>query len=108
MRSTIYVSRCSDIRSTYIGRPSPLGNPFVLENEEDRDLICDTYDSWLNEQVAKGNKAVIDELMRLKQLNKTQGYLVLGCYCFPKRCHGDSIKRLLDMEQLLHDKLLAY
>lgn len=35
----------------YIGRGSPLGNPFVMGSEDDRDLVCDKYQIWFNGKI---------------------------------------------------------
>lgn len=89
--------------AVYIGRPSPLGNPFYMSSEINRDAVCDAYEVWFNEQILKQNKSVLDELNRLVQLAGS-GDLILGCYCGPeKRCHGDTIKRYVD--NILNSKL---
>lgn len=36
----------------YIGRPSPLGNPFPMAKESQRQSVCDQYDVWFQQQVA--------------------------------------------------------
>lgn len=78
---------------------SPLGNPFHLTNAKDfheRNLVCDQYEDWFKQQLKQPKHSpFIQELVRLYKLSK-QGDLVLGCYCTPRRCHGDTIKRFLD------------
>lgn len=81
--------------AVYIGRPSPLGNPFVMKNEAERDRVCDAYEAWFEAQVKLKTPEVMQELRKLYKLSK-QGHVVLGCYCAPKRCHGDTIKRWLE------------
>lgn len=109
MQSSIRIGRRADPGSTYIGRPTPLGNPFELNGKVTRDEACDKYDAWLTEHIAAGDSAVVNELARLKELYLEKGYLILGCYCSPWRCHGESIKRILDRELGLdHDSRLAY
>lgn len=93
----------------YIGRPSPLGNPFKLAAEAERDAVCDAYDRWLEQQVAEQNPQVLAELGKLAAQAKQTGRLTLGCYCTPKRCHGESIKRVLEaLYGLGQDTRLAY
>lgn len=91
----IRVGRRTEPGSIFIGRPSPLGNPFPLHQEHDRDVICDLYERWLLSQIEKKNPVVLAELARLAKHAKCSGYLVLGCFCAPKRCHGDVIKAVL-------------
>jgi len=91
----IRVGRASDENSYYIGRPGPLGNPFFMRNESERNYVCDQYEKWFYEQLNKNNAEVFIEIRKLLRLAESKD-LVLGCYCYPKRCHGDTIKKYLD------------
>lgn len=79
---------------------SPLGNPFHLTNAKDfheRHLVCDQYEEWFKRQLRQSKQSpFFQELVRLYKLSK-QGDLILGCYCAPRRCHCDTIKRFLDL-----------
>jgi hypothetical protein len=75
----------------YIGRPSKWGNPFShLEKETTakfktatREEAIEKYAEWLLTQ---------DELLLvLKQELKGK---ILGCWCSPKKCHGDVLLEL--------------
>ena len=77
-----------------VGRPSPLGNPFYMAHEGMRDEVCEKYENWFAEQVAN-NPAVRAELHRILLLAR-QGDVALGCFCAPRRCHAETIKRFLD------------
>ena len=92
----ITVGKRWDLGAVYIGRPSPLGNPFIMRNQsdEERNRVCDAYEAWFKAQLEENNPAMLDELRRLYKLAR-QGPLVLGCFCAPKRCHGDTIKQFL-------------
>lgn len=94
---TITVGRKWDKGAEYIGRGSPLGNPFVIHDasDEDRDRVCDTYDIWLRQRYYLRDEAIVTEIHRLVELAK-KGDLTLGCFCAPKRCHGDSVKELIE------------
>ena len=45
-----------------IDRTSPLGNPYVLYNELERNNVCDKYAEWFYIQIEKGNEQVLDGL----------------------------------------------
>lgn len=86
----------------YIGRGSPLGNPFshiptgthakyVVATRAD---AIEKYALWLQEQVHKQEPRVIAELNRLAYIALEQP-LTLVCFCKPKACHGDIIKSVL-------------
>ena len=73
----------------YVGRPSPLGNPFPLHRESDRDLVVKQYREWLRNECKAGGPAKA-ELLRLCALAQA-GDLELVCWCAPKACHADEI-----------------
>lgn len=76
---------------------SPLGNPFYLHNARDsaaRDVVCDQYQEWFDDKVAHRDPEVIRELVRLYKMALSED-VILGCYCAPRRCHGDTIQRFL-------------
>ena len=80
----------------YVARPSPLGNPWILDDERNRNRVCDLYATWLDKQVQLKNEVVIREIDRLRRLHEERGDLTLVCFCVPKRCHAEAIKALLE------------
>lgn len=70
----------------YIGRPSVWGNPFKVGFNGDRDLVIDLHARWIVQQ---------EDLMA--QIHDLRGK-VLGCFCSPKRCHGEILVRLANGE----------
>lgn len=78
----------------YIGRGSPLGNPWPITPTDPRNAVIDRYQDWLIQQIRANNLTVINELDRLAQL-ALQGPLHLQCFCAPRRCHGDVIKQVI-------------
>lgn len=71
----------------YIGRGSKWGNPFEMKNksDEERDRVCDAYEEWFFTQ---------DTLVQ--SLHELKGHK-LGCFCKPKRCHGDFLSKLANI-----------
>ena len=65
----------------YIGRGSPLGNPFVIGRDGTRDEVCDKYEVWIDRQT------------HLLPLIASLEGRDLVCFCFPKRCHGLTVRR---------------
>ena len=78
----------------YVDRRSPLGNVFVMHSESDRDEVCDDYDVWFKDKVIVPDIAVV--LYKMLQAYKKYGKLRLFCWCFPKRCHAETIKNFLE------------
>ena len=65
----------------YCGRGSPLGNPFVIGRDGTRDEVCDKYDAWIDDQ---------PQLLPLIASLKGRD---LVCFCAPKRCHCETVRR---------------
>lgn len=68
----------------YIGRGSPWGNPFVIGPDGTREEVIKKYEDWIR---------TVSEL--LKRLDELDGK-ILGCWCVPKRCHGDVLIKLIE------------
>jgi hypothetical protein len=96
-QATITIGKKWDKGAIYIGRGSPLGNPFVMENtsQEERDRVCDLYKEWFDNKIQNSDNGVMNELRKIYALAKVQP-VTLGCFCTPKRCHGETIKSFLD------------
>lgn len=90
----------SSIPYYYIGRPSPLGNPFsmTVKTIQERNRVCDEYESYF-ESAKAYHVELIAELLNLAI---THGTLQLVCYCAPERCHGNTIAQYLK-EKLLEE-----
>lgn len=84
----------------YIGRGSPLGNPFVMSNEQERDRVCDLYEGWIEKKATEKGSPQRKEIKRLREVSRRGFRILLQCYCSPKRCHGDTIKRLIERKTL--------
>ena len=92
----IRVGKKWDAGAIYIGRGSPLGSPFNMHGDEAaRDESCDRYEAYIEAQIKGGNPKILNELERLARAAESRD-ITLGCYCSPKRCHGDTIKRILE------------
>ena len=78
----------------YIGRPSPLGNPYKIGADGDRDEVIRRYRQWL-EHALRFKPEVKKEFWRIKRLSMNND-IALQCWCSPLPCHGDVIKEMLD------------
>ncbi len=79
----------------YVGRPSPLGNPYLLYCEEDRMSVIAVYEGWLIQQLSNPRSAASIEIHRLVTLARKHD-VCLVCWCAPKPCHADVIKRVME------------
>jgi hypothetical protein len=65
-----------------IDRSTRYGNPFVLNEDGDRDDVCSAY-----ERHYLPHKPSITERIEAGELTGK----VLVCHCYPQRCHGDCL-----------------
>ena len=79
-----------------VDRSSPLGNPFRLMSEYDRETICNQYRQWLEDQL-KDNVDVQNAMDELYETLYIYGKLRLFCWCAPKRCHAETIRSALHL-----------
>lgn len=85
--------------SVYIGRPSPLGNPFKLKdpnNDLEREDVIRKYARWLADRIDARDPHTLDALNGLLALRKKFPEVQLICYCAPKPCHGDILARAVE------------
>lgn len=68
-----------------IDRFSEWGNPFVMDEDGTRDEVCD----WFAEKYFPFKKGLHKKIKLLKGK-------ILGCHCFPNRCHGETLKFVAD------------
>lgn len=71
----------------YCGRPSPLGNPFVISGSITREDAIAMYRAWLWERIQARDEAVLAALAALTEES------VLGCWCRPLACHTSVIEK---------------
>ena len=74
-----------------IDRSTPVGNPFVLTSGSTREDVCRLYEQYFKLLLSKSR--VSSYLSKLVAAYKQHGKLNLFCWCAPKRCHGETIKK---------------
>lgn len=86
----------------YIGRGSPLGNPFIFQNSKfgapnccDREESIGLFKHYLLDKIEKHDRVICDELNRIYKVAKN-GDVNLVCFCVPLKCHGEIIKEIIE------------
>jgi len=72
-----------NIKYICVDRRSIWGNPYVMLDESDRNKVCDQFEQY-------AIKRFITEPHWLDELRGKH----LACWCFPKRCHAETLRRL--------------
>lgn len=78
-----------------VDRNSPLGNPYRMYGEYERDAACAYYEPWLLNRLKDSESEQNKELNRLVNLYWEHNKLNLFCWCVPRRCHAETIKQEL-------------
>lgn len=82
LKPPVVVNRYKEPFDVYIGRGSPWGNPYTVE-EFGREQYISMYRKFLWDSISQGVISKEDIL----SLSGAR----LGCFCKPKACHGDVI-----------------
>ena len=85
---TKVVNKYREKYDQYIGRGSIWGNPFILEDGVTRDEVIDNFTGYFYTRLLE-DEEFLKQTLALK--GKT-----LGCFCKPKKCHGDVIANFLN------------
>jgi len=87
-RISYYIVHCKKRDyDVYIGRPSKWGNPFTVGIDGNRKEVIEKYREWIMQQ---------PDL--LKDIHELKGK-ILGCWCTPRRCHGEVLAELANKEE---------
>jgi len=84
MEKTSVVNINNSPYQVYIGRPGKWGNPFIIGVHGNRNEVIEKYEKWIRKRPGL-----------LADLGELKGK-VLGCHCWPSRCHGDILIKLLE------------
>lgn len=81
-------SHAPTAQDVYIGRPSILGNPFVIGKDGTREDVIAKYQEWLVDKVkTTPDLRVINAVLSIPEDAN------LVCWCAPLACHGDIIRK---------------
>ena len=85
----------------YIGRPSPLGNPYIITRGNmpghgTRDVVIGSYERWLHKMIQEAHYPITREINELFKQYEAGNTIHLVCWCAPLHCHGDVIKKRIE------------
>lgn len=78
----------------YIGRPSILGNQFLV-SKFGRHGCIERHKQWLMDTIKYKNKNILKALNDIK-IKSEKSNVFLICWCKPAACHGDTIKEIVE------------
>lgn len=83
------------LHAVYIGRPSPLGNPYKITDSKSRDDVIDAYERYLiggyesDGRIQRAINDLVEKYLAGEEIN-------LLCFCAPRRCHGEVIREFVE------------
>ena len=81
-----------------IDRPSgsSLQNPIILHNESDRESVLSQFEIYFRKKLRAKDESIIAALNRIVDLVMSGQSVALMCWCAPKACHGNTVKRICE------------
>lgn len=83
MRTRVVNIKKFDDDYIFIGRGSKWGNPYRIGKDGTREQVIEKYEDYI-----RNKPEMMADLPKLVGEN-------LGCYCYPKKCHGDVLVKLI-------------
>jgi hypothetical protein len=87
----------------YIARPNILGNPFSHKKSkfnctivQNRELSIQNYEEWFKFKILDKDEKFLNELKKLIDFYYKNENINLVCWCYPKKCHGEIIKKYIE------------
>lgn len=75
-----------------------LGNPFFMETENKRIEVCEKYEKWIIKKLKDNDPLTIKEFKKMYEIYKKYNKLRLFCWCYPQKCHAETIKKILEIK----------
>jgi hypothetical protein len=82
-----------------VDRSTPLGNPYFMHDESERDMVCDKYQELFDEIMSIDQSWYYADFRNCVHqiiLASAKHDIALGCWCYPKRCHAETIKNYVE------------
>ena len=101
-KKTVAVNKYANEFDVYIGRGSVFGNSYTHKANTLAEFQVDSRD----EAISKHKEALLKDPALMKRVRRELSGKVLGCFCKPKACHGDTYSWLCNMSKLNFKMLL--
>lgn len=95
MCNTEVVNIKHDDYDVYIGRGSKYGNPFKIGPDGTREEVIVKFERYFWDNFDYGHEDTVGRKFSEQDLCHLAGKR-LGCYCFPNKCHGDVLSKIVE------------
>ena len=79
-----------------------MGNPHTMQSEKNREAVCKAYKTYCREMI-KCVGPFQEYIEEIYYALCKYGVVHLYCWCWPKQCHAQTIKKYL-LERLKREK----
>lgn len=86
-----------------VDRTSVLGNPFAMHGGITRKQVCENYEKWFYSRTCKNTAILLpidykvrNYLNEIWEAHKKYKVVNLFCWCIPKQCHAETVKRYIE------------
>lgn len=80
----------------YVGRGSPLGNPYRVGPDGTREQVIEKYRHWLDFAIREKKTEIMVALRYIAAKHADHLFIRLICYCAPLPCHADVIAEVVE------------
>ena len=79
-----------------VDRTTVVGNMFHMrdKSQKERDRVCNLYENYF--QYKYSTNTEFHDYIQNIYLVSLKYDVALGCWCYPKRCHSETIKEFID------------
>lgn len=93
---TVHNRHVGNPKGQYIGRGTPLGNPFKVEKGRTKRQALDQFRKWALNTLQDQNHPFTVAAKDVKQRHDAGEEVKLICSCPPTACHGDVLIELIE------------
>lgn len=89
------ISIVGDTINFRVDRKSPVGNPFTMKSETERNLVCEKYEQYFSEQILNVDSEFYKFVSLIERAYSKGFNINLWCWCAPLRCHAETIRKYI-------------
>ncbi len=84
-----------------VDRESPVGNPFPMRLETERNAVCEKYEQFFYKQMLDETSELYKYVTLIEIAHKEGDNINLWCWCAPLRCHAETIKKYIERKETI-------
>lgn len=90
-----------------VDRMSPVGNPFPMKLEKEREQVCEKYEEYFSKQILNESSDFYKYIALIERAHNKGFNINLWCWCAPLKCHAETIRRYIKKGEVTTKKKVA-